>query len=68
MIEVQPDEVASDAALVAGVGTRVRAAHRVNRRLLASDGIGDRLQLCELELADDGLDVRSSKAVVGRLW
>ena len=66
--EVQPDQVAGDAALVTRIRTRVRGAHGVDGCLLASDGIGDRLEFRELELADDGLDVRSSEAVVGRLW
>jgi hypothetical protein len=67
-IEVQPDQVAGDAALVAAVRTRIRRAHGVDGSLLAGDGVGDRLQFRELELADDGLDVRASEAVVGRFW
>jgi hypothetical protein len=70
-VEVDPDEV-SCGAHVPAIGTRVRAAHRVDRRFLASDGVADRLQLRERELADHGLDVRAGEAVVrtdeGGVW
>ena len=67
-IELDPDQVAGDAALVARVRTRVGRTHRVDRRFLPGDGIADRLQFRKLELADDGLDVPAGKAVVGRFW
>jgi hypothetical protein len=44
----------------------------VENRFLASDGVADRLQLRERELADHGLDVRAGEAVVrtdeGGVW
>ncbi len=64
-VELDPDQVASDTALVARVRTRVGRTHRVDGSLLTGDGVADRLQFCELELADDGLDVRAGTAVVG---
>ena len=66
-VELDPDQIAGDATLVAAVRTRVGRTHRVDGSLLTGDGVADRLQFCELELADDGLDVRAGKAVVGSI-
>jgi hypothetical protein len=64
-IEVDPDEVAGDTALVTRVGARVGRTHGINWRFLARDRVAQGLQFGELELADDGLDIRTGKRVVG---
>jgi hypothetical protein len=59
-IEVDPDEGAGDAALVARVGARIRAAHGVDGSLLTGDGVADRL----LPLVPTGLGVNTQYVVI----
>ena len=54
-VEVDPDERAGDATLVARVRASVGAAQGVHRCLFASHGVVDGLQLSENVLADLGL-------------
>jgi hypothetical protein len=55
-----------------GASSAAAALPMVENRFLASDGVADRLQLRERELADHGLDVRAGEAVVrtdeGGVW
>ncbi len=63
-VEVDPDQAAGDAALVAGVGANVGRTHGVDGCLFAGDGIADRLEFSELELSDHRLQIGASERVV----
>ena len=56
-IEVDPDQAAGDAALVAGVGAGIGRAHGVDGRLLTGYGVGDGLDFGEGEVADLAADI-----------
>jgi hypothetical protein len=47
-IEVDPDQAAGDAALVAGEGADVRGTHGVDRGLFAGNAVRDGLDLRKL--------------------
>jgi len=63
-IEVDPDQAAGDAALVAGVRAGIRGTHGVDRCLFAGHAVGHGLHFGEREVADLAADIGAGERVV----
>ena len=64
-IEVDPDQAAGDAALVAGEGPGIGRSHGVDGSLLAGDAVGNGLRLGKRVVADLAADIRAGE---GLFW